>query len=51
MPAKQCADTDKALALLGKPKPGGGVYNPSDVARKYNLARSTVYRAVKRSKK
>lgn len=49
MPAKQSAIVDKALAMIGKPKKGGGSYCPAEAARKYGLALSTIYRAQKRA--
>lgn len=48
MTGRQSSATEKALKLIGKPKPGGGTYTPYAAALKYGLALSTIYRALKR---
>lgn len=42
--------TAKALALIGKPRKGGGVHTPYSAAKASGIALSTIYRALKRKR-
>lgn len=48
MSGRPSAATEKALALIGKPKPGGGKYTAYAAARECEIALSTIYRALLR---
>jgi hypothetical protein len=48
MTARQSAATDRALALIGKPKPKGGRHTAYSAARAEGISLSTIYRAIAR---
>ncbi len=50
MPGRQSAAVDKALALIGKRRKGGGVHTAYSAAKYYELALSTIYRALARKR-
>lgn len=48
MAARQSSAVDRALALIGKPRQGGGVHTAHSAARAQGIAVSTIYRALAR---
>lgn len=48
MSGRPSAATEKALALIGKKKKGGGKHTPYSAAKECGIALSTIYRAQKR---
>lgn len=51
MTARQSAATDRALALIGKPRKGGGVHTAYSAAKACGIALPTIYRALSRLRK
>jgi hypothetical protein len=51
MTARQSAATDRALALIGKPRPGGGHHTAYSAAKAAGIALPTIYRALARLRK
>lgn len=51
MAGKQSAAVDWALALIGKPRKGGGKHTAYSAAKMHGIALSTIYRALKRKAK
>lgn len=50
MSGRPSAATEKALALIGKPKKGGGKHTAYSAAQACGIALSTIYRALKQRK-
>lgn len=51
MTARQSAATDRALALIGKPRPDGGRHTAYSAAKAAGIDLSTIYRALARQRK
>ena len=49
MTGRPSAATEKALALIGKKKKGGGVHTAYSAAKECQIALSTIYRALLRA--
>ena len=50
MSARQSSAVDRALALIGQPRPQGGVHTPYSAAKAEGISLSTIYRALQRAK-
>ena len=49
--ARQSGATDRALALIGKPRPGGGTHTAYSAAKVAGISLPTIYRALARLRK
>lgn len=50
MSARQSSAVDRALSLIGTPRPSGGVHTPYSAALAVGIALSTIYRALARQR-